>query len=77
VALVADLLDVKASPQWGTMTARSWDTNSWVANSLRLQSELGWHPRVSLREGLDSVRSWFEAHPVWLDHYRQTAGFAN
>ena len=77
VALVAELLGVKAPPQWGTMAARSWDTNTWVANSLHLQSDLGWRPRVNLHAGVDAVRSWFLAHPAWLEHYRSVSGLSN
>jgi UDP-glucose 4-epimerase len=72
VTIVTDLIGVKAEPQWGTMVARSWDTSIWVANSIRLQSELGWKPRVSVQQGLDHTRAWFESHPGWRDYYEQS-----
>ncbi|MFP4323025.1 MAG: NAD-dependent epimerase/dehydratase family protein [Anaerolineales bacterium] len=71
VTVVREVLDVAAQPQWGTMDNRIWDTNVWVGNSQRLQSETDWQPQVSLRQGVVSTIEWFrehaDLHPIYAD----------
>jgi nucleoside-diphosphate-sugar epimerase len=51
-------LAIKAEPVWGSMADRHWDTTTWVADSRKIQSELGWHPRYSVETGFQEMVSW-------------------
>jgi nucleoside-diphosphate-sugar epimerase len=64
-------LGVAAEPRWGSMAPRSWDTNVWVADNARSQSQLGWLPRVALDDGVAATVAWLRAHPVLLSHYER------
>jgi dolichol-phosphate mannosyltransferase len=52
VDLVRRELEIGEEPRWGTMPARSWDTDVWVANVARARAELGWAPQLPFAEGL-------------------------
>ncbi len=70
VDVVRRLFHLKVPAVWASMPDRSWDTDTWVANSRRVQYELGWRPRTSLTEGLRKFRDWI-AQPRWQTLYRQ------
>lgn len=38
----------------------------YAVDATRLQSELGWHPVVTLEEGLRTTVRWYLEHPAWL-----------
>jgi len=60
--LVSTLESIAGRPietEWNTMPARLWDTDTWVADTTRLQETLGWTPGVSVREGLTRSLEWF------------------
>ena len=40
------------------------DVDATFADIARARAELGWEPRIGLREGLDSVLSWVRRHPA-------------
>jgi len=65
----AHLLDVAEEPNWESYPARSWDTSTWVAAPGRARRNLGWHPAVSLRDGLASFARWL-SDPAVADQYR-------
>ncbi len=48
--------------KWGTLTARTWDTQTWLADISKLRRVLGSAPRVTLEEGLSRTLSWFREH---------------
>ncbi|MGD0272581.1 MAG: NAD-dependent epimerase/dehydratase family protein [Gaiellaceae bacterium] len=52
------LFGVKEEPVWNTMPQRTWDTKVWVADSARIQTELGWESRTSLEDGLAATAEW-------------------
>jgi dolichol-phosphate mannosyltransferase len=71
-------LRIAAQPEWGTMQARSWDASTWVADCRRIARELGWRPRVTVRDGLRGLAEWIQADPARLAHYRRaTPGSAS
>lgn len=70
VAAVRELFQLRHPPVWATMPDRGWDTDTWVANSRRIQQELGWCPRTSLTDGLRQFRDWI-TQPSWQQFYRQ------
>ena len=49
---------ISARPKWGTMADRRWDTNVWVADSLKLRDELGWRPRFTVKRGFRKMVEW-------------------
>ena len=58
VALVKDLLNLTAEPEWSSMKARSWDTNTWVGDPSAAQQVLGWRAAAGFREGLERTLAW-------------------
>ena len=71
LAQVAELL--VEGRQGGRWTLVPWpperraiDIGSYQGDYSKLQSELGWQPRVSLREGLSRTLAYYEEH---LEHY--------
>jgi UDP-glucose 4-epimerase len=71
VATVRKMLPIEATPQWGSMENRAWDTTTWVADSRKLRTELGWTPRYDVPAGLAATLDWFRNHPERLEHYRR------
>ena len=66
VAVTRRVLAVEAEPQWGTMAARSWDTQVWVADAGRISRELGWAPRHGFEQGFELQAEWFRRNPgLW------------
>jgi UDP-glucose 4-epimerase len=54
------LFGVKEEPVWNTMPQRTWDTKVWVADSVRIRTELGWEPKTTLEQGLAATAEWLE-----------------
>lgn len=38
----------------------------YALNSRRIQSELGWSPRIGFERGLDETVAWYVEHPAWI-----------
>ena len=64
-----EVLGIKSSPDWGSMPARSWDTDCWVADSGKIRRDLGWRPTRTLREGFEELTGWLRERPPILSHY--------
>jgi dolichol-phosphate mannosyltransferase len=69
VETARQLMGVEAEPDWGTMAARSWDTDVWVGTGARLIRELGWRVSTSFADGLKKTLAWFRTHPELLRYY--------
>jgi len=69
VEIARRVLNVPGEPQWGTMAARVWDTDTWVANSTKIRRELGWTPRYTFEAGFRQMAAWFDAHPELRARY--------
>lgn len=56
---------ISTEPKWGTMPNRTWDTDVWVADSRKLQEELGWRPRFTVERGFQKMVEWTrnQTHP--------------
>ncbi len=63
VELVRGMFGLVMPPAWSSMPARSWDTDTWCADTTRIRTELGWEPRHSLAAGLAAFAAWLDAHP--------------
>lgn len=70
VELVRELFGVAETPRWGAYELRSWDSPTWVASTTRIEGELGWRPRVSLRNGLIETAAWLETSSEARGRYR-------
>ena len=68
--IARSVLGVEASPDWGSMAARSWDTDCWVADSSKIRRTLSWHPTRGFRQGFEELASWFcGSEPNLLSYY--------
>jgi len=64
------VFNVEEPPQWGTMDARSWDTEVWFGDPAAAARTLGWRARTPLHEGLEGMAGWLEERPHLLERYR-------
>jgi UDP-glucose 4-epimerase len=71
VEVARQALAIAAEPQWGSMPDRQWDTRVWVADSHKIQTELGWRPSQSLEQGFHKMIDWFRSDPALQRFYRQ------
>jgi nucleoside-diphosphate-sugar epimerase len=58
VELVRAEMGISVEPVWGTMAPRTWDTDVWVADTARIQAQLGWQPRHALPAGFRLLVGW-------------------
>jgi len=56
------VLRIPGEPKWGSMPARVWDTDTWVADSRKIRAELGWEPRHTFEDGFSRMAAWFDEH---------------
>jgi len=66
-------LSIDSVPEWGTMPKRAWDTSVWVANSKKIERELGWKPGTTFEEGFSRFVRWLSENPDRLQVYRDRA----
>jgi nucleoside-diphosphate-sugar epimerase len=71
VASVQKILEINTEPVWGSMPNREWDTKSWVANSQKLQTVLGWKPKYTFEQGFRQMIEWLKINPVYQEIYKQ------
>lgn len=63
---------VPATPQWGTMPPRRWDTSTWVADPSKAERRLHWTPAYDLRAGLARTLAWFQQHRAFYANAHAT-----
>ena len=51
----------KVKVNWGTLPARSWDTETWLAETTKVRRILKWTPRTSLADGIERTTEWFRS----------------
>jgi nucleoside-diphosphate-sugar epimerase len=73
VGIARRVLGIAVEPAWGSMADRSWDTSTWVADSTRLQEQLGWRPETDLEQGLRLTANWLSARAGLKERYRAGA----
>jgi dolichol-phosphate mannosyltransferase len=71
VEVARRVLGIAATPQWGSMPARSWDTAVWVADPRRIRDVLGWRPALDVAAGFARFVDWFRARADLQDFYRR------
>ncbi len=47
----------------------------YAMDSSKIQRELGWRPRHSLKTGLEETVRWYLEHPAWVEAIQHQAGF--
>jgi nucleoside-diphosphate-sugar epimerase len=55
-------------PQWGSMSARQWDTTTWVADASRARQVLGWQAELDFPAGFAKMSDWFKEHQALYDN---------
>lgn len=70
VEIARAVLRIADEPNWGSMPNRSWDSNSWVADSSKLRSALGWQHKHSVGSGFEKTVKWFRENPSAIAHYQ-------
>jgi UDP-glucose 4-epimerase len=63
------VLSIEREPRWGSMPAREWDTNFWVADNRKIKDALGWEPHYSFEQGFRLTVEWLRASPSLLSFY--------
>jgi nucleoside-diphosphate-sugar epimerase len=69
VEVARRLFGIEAEPAWGSMPAREWDTDVWVADNTLIGEALGWRPRHDVEAGLRRTLDWFRACPSLVERY--------
>ena len=69
-ALVSELFDLDAEPQWGTMGSRPCDTAVWIADPRAAADALDWSAATPLADGLRALAGWMTANPQHRARYR-------
>ena len=63
IEVVKRMFTVDAEPAWSEANRRPWDCTTWVADSKRIASEVGWAPRTDLADGLMAMYEWMQSSP--------------
>jgi dolichol-phosphate mannosyltransferase len=71
VEIARRVFAISVEPQWGTMPDRSWDSTVWIADSRKIQRELGWKPKVALEDGFTRLARWIREDPERTRFYRR------
>jgi nucleoside-diphosphate-sugar epimerase len=58
---------------WGSMPARAWDTETWLADITRVRRTLKWSPKIGLAEGILKTADWFRDQLTQPADFDETA----
>jgi len=47
---------------WGSMPARTWDSDTWLADITRVRRTLRWMPKLGLEEGIRMTTDWYREY---------------
>jgi len=47
--------------QWGSMPARSWDSETWLADPSKVRNRLKWIAKTGLAEGIQKTADWYRS----------------
>ncbi len=63
--LVGRISGIDQAPEFGSMANRGWDLARWFGDPAKARTQLGWHSRISIEEGLRHTQTWErQAGPV-------------
>ena len=51
----------KVRINWGSVPARTWDTETWLADATKVRRVLKWAPKTSLADGMEKTTEWFRS----------------
>lgn len=71
VELARTMLGIIEEPRFGSMPARTWDTEVWKADSALIAEQLGWSPTHDLQSGFGEMIMWFRKNENMLKHYQR------
>ncbi|HVG55187.1 MAG TPA: NAD-dependent epimerase/dehydratase family protein [Vicinamibacterales bacterium] len=63
------VMGIATEPAWGTMPARAWDTDTWVADTRKSREVLQWSVRHTFEDGLEKMIAWLTRDPVLRERY--------
>ena len=63
------VMGIAAEPAWGTMPARVWDMDTWVADTRKSREVLRWSARHTFEDGLEKMIAWLTRDPVLRERY--------
>jgi nucleoside-diphosphate-sugar epimerase len=69
VEIARRMMRIPGQPVWGTMPARVWDTDTWVADTTRSREVLTWSARRTFEEGLKQTIAWLSADSPLTQRY--------
>jgi nucleoside-diphosphate-sugar epimerase len=62
IEVAREVLEIQQEPAWGSMGARQWDTNNWVADTTHTRQTLQWEALTDFRTGFSQMVEWFKEH---------------
>ncbi len=69
VDIVCNKFELKVEPDWGSMQNKEWDSEVWIADSQKIQSQFKWKYQISLTDGLQKFTDWYTNHPELHQRY--------
>jgi nucleoside-diphosphate-sugar epimerase len=69
VEIARRLMGIAAEPEWRSMPARTWDTDTWIADPHKSRTVLGWSARHTFESGLRAMIDWLKGCPPLRDRY--------
>ena len=63
------VMGVAGDPVWGSMPPRSWDTGTWVADTHKSRTVLGWSARYTFDQGMTRMIEWLNESPSLRERY--------
>ena len=69
VEVARRVMGIAVEPAWGTMPARVWDTDTWVADVRKSRDVLGWSARRRFEDGLRQMIAWLKSDPGMRQRY--------
>jgi nucleoside-diphosphate-sugar epimerase len=68
VKAVLQATGAKVKVNWGSMPARTWDTETWLADCSKVRRVLKWTPKNSLVAGIERTVQWFRSNGAQRDN---------
>ena len=56
--LSRSIFRIEATPEWGSMPNRAWDTPKWYGDNRLALESIDWRPSIPLKEGLTMTAQW-------------------
>jgi UDP-glucose 4-epimerase len=71
VQVARQVLAIAVEPAWDSMSNRQWDTSTWVADTRKISSDLGWRPHYTFEQGFRAFVGWFRDNPALMPIYAE------